>query len=94
MLDVGLGPNLQHVGGPGRAASEKGLGDKFGEIVKMVAETVEAHMFKDCGHSIPEEAPVAVVKHILGMTARTMRGSKNDRYTEHYFTAGSRDPGR
>jgi hypothetical protein len=75
MLDVGLGPNLQHFGGPGRAASEKGLGDKFGEMVKMVAETVDAHTLKDCGHFIPEEAPV-VVKHILGMTARTMRGSK------------------
>jgi pimeloyl-ACP methyl ester carboxylesterase len=42
----------------------------------MVAETVEAHTLKDCGHFIPEEAPGAVVKHILGMTARTMRGNK------------------
>ena len=55
---------------------EKGLSAKVGEMVKMVAETVEAHTLKDCGHFIPEEAPAAVVKHILGMTARTMRGSK------------------
>jgi pimeloyl-ACP methyl ester carboxylesterase len=55
---------------------EKGLGAKVGEMVKMVAESVEDHTLKDCGHFIPEEAPVAVVEHILGMTARTMRGNK------------------
>jgi hypothetical protein len=55
---------------------EKGLGAKVGEMVKMVAETVEAHTLNDCGHFIPEEAPADVVKHILGMTVRTMRGNK------------------
>jgi pimeloyl-ACP methyl ester carboxylesterase len=46
---------------------ERGLGDRVGEMVKMVAQTVEAHTITDCGHFIPEERPEVVVKHVLAM---------------------------
>jgi hypothetical protein len=52
---------------------------------------MNAALLNDCDHFMPEEAPGVVVKHILGMTARTMRG-KNDGYTDP-FKAESGDPG-
>jgi len=51
--------------------SSKGLGAKVGEMVKLVAEDVEAHTLADSGHFMPEEQPDAVVKHILAMAAKT-----------------------
>lgn len=51
--------------------SANGLGDKVGEMVKLVAEHVETHTFPDSGHFLPEEQPDAVVKHILAMAAKT-----------------------
>jgi hypothetical protein len=42
----------------------------------MNAALSPARTLKDCGHFIPEEAPSTVVGHILGVTARTMRGNK------------------
>jgi hypothetical protein len=37
---------------------------------------MNAALLNDCGHFMPEEARGVVVTHILGMTARTMRGNK------------------
>ena len=49
---------------------EKGLGDKVGQMVALVAETVEAHTLSDCGHFMPEERPRDVVRHILAVAAK------------------------
>lgn len=49
--------------------SSNGLGDKVGDMVKLVAEHVEAHTLTDSGHFMPEEQPDAVIKHILAMAA-------------------------
>ena len=46
---------------------EKGLGSGVGEMVKLVAEHVEAVTIPDCGHYIPEECPDLIVKHILAV---------------------------
>lgn len=51
--------------------SSNGLGAKVGEMVKLVAEDVEAHTLPGSGHFMPEEQPDAVVKHILAMAAKT-----------------------
>ena len=51
--------------------SSNGLGAKVGEMVKLVAQHVEAHTFADSGHFLPEEQPDAVVKHILAIAAKT-----------------------
>jgi pimeloyl-ACP methyl ester carboxylesterase len=49
---------------------EKGLGAKVGEMVKMVAENVEAHTLAGCGHFMPEERPDFVIRQILAMAAK------------------------
>jgi hypothetical protein len=51
---------------------EKGLGARVGEMVKRVAETVDAHTLPGCGHFLPEECPATVIKHIIAV-AKTMR---------------------
>ena len=45
----------------------KGLGDKVGEMVRKVAENVEALTLSDCGHFVPEERPDVVVDHVLAL---------------------------
>jgi pimeloyl-ACP methyl ester carboxylesterase len=50
---------------------EKGLGDKVGEMVAMVADNVEAHTLAGCGHFMTEERPEFVVEQILAMAAKT-----------------------
>ena len=50
--------------------SNHGLGAKVGEMVKRVAEHVEAHTLSDSGHFMPEEQPDAVVKNILALAER------------------------
>jgi len=50
--------------------ASNGLGAKVGEMVKLVAEHVEAHTLSDGGHFLPEELPDVVVKHILSMAAK------------------------
>ena len=50
--------------------SANGLGAKVGEMMKLVAEHVEAHTLSDSGHFMPEEQPDTVVKHILAMAAK------------------------
>jgi len=52
----------------------KGLGDKVGEMVAMVASDVEAHTLAACGHFMTEEAPWFVVDHVLRLDARVARG--------------------
>ena len=47
----------------------KGLGARVGEMVKMIAENVDAHTISDCGHFVPEERPDVVIEHILAMAA-------------------------
>jgi pimeloyl-ACP methyl ester carboxylesterase len=49
---------------------EKGLGAKVGEMVSMVAETVDKKALTDCGHFLPEERPDEVVRQILAMAAK------------------------
>ena len=49
---------------------EKGLGAKVGEMVSMVAETVEAHTLPDCGHFMTEERPEEVIRHIVAIAAQ------------------------
>jgi len=49
---------------------EKGLGDKVGEMVAMIAESVEAHTLAGCGHFMPEERPEFIIGHILSLSAR------------------------
>ncbi len=52
---------------------EKGLGAKVGEMVRTVAQNVEAETLPDCGHFLPEEQPDAVVKRVLAMAAKAAR---------------------
>ncbi len=49
---------------------EKGLGDKVGDMVAMVAANVEAHTLAGCGHFMTEERPEFVVDHIVALTER------------------------
>ena len=49
---------------------EKGLGAKVGEMVRMVAQNVEAETLPGCGHFLPEERPDVVVKRVLAMAAK------------------------
>jgi pimeloyl-ACP methyl ester carboxylesterase len=49
---------------------EKGLGDKVGTMVAMVAEDVEAHTLAGCGHFMTEERPQFVIDQILKLSAR------------------------
>lgn len=47
----------------------KGLGEKVGQMLKMIAHNVVAETVVDCGHFVPEECPAVVVKHILALAA-------------------------
>jgi pimeloyl-ACP methyl ester carboxylesterase len=49
---------------------EKGLGDKVGEMVAMVASNVEARTLAGCGHFMTEERPQFVIDQILKLSAR------------------------
>lgn len=49
----------------------KGLGDKVGQTVKMIAQNVVAETVADCGHFVPEECPEVVIRHVLALAART-----------------------
>jgi pimeloyl-ACP methyl ester carboxylesterase len=55
---------------------EKGLGDKVGNMVGMVAEDVEAHTLAGCGHFMPEERPQFVIDQILKLSARVVGRSE------------------
>ena len=50
--------------------AEKSLGGKVGEMLKMVAQHVQAETLPGCGHFVPEEQPGAVVRHVLAMAAK------------------------
>lgn len=39
-------------------------------MVKMVAEQVDAHVLKDCGHFMPEERPEELTRRILALARR------------------------
>jgi pimeloyl-ACP methyl ester carboxylesterase len=47
---------------------EKGMGGKVGEMVSMVAETVDQIVLPNCGHFISEECPDEIVRQIVAMT--------------------------
>jgi len=47
----------------------KGLGDKVGEMVRLVASSVTAETLSESGHFVPEEAPDTVIRHIRAMAA-------------------------
>ena len=55
---------------------EKGLGDKVGNMVAMVAEDVEAHTLACCGHFMTEERPQFVIEQILKLSARLLKRSE------------------
>ena len=46
---------------------EKGLGNRVGEMVKLVASYVEEVTISDCGHFVPEERPDEIVRRILAI---------------------------
>ena len=48
----------------------KGLGAKVGQMVGVVADTVNADVLADSGHFLPEERPDEVVRRVLDMTAK------------------------
>ncbi|MHB0670791.1 alpha/beta fold hydrolase [Roseomonas mucosa] len=48
----------------------KGLGDKVGEGVARVAESVSTETIEDCGHFVPEERPDVVIRHIWAIAAK------------------------
>ena len=43
---------------------EKGLGERVGQFVSMVAANVESVVLPGCGHFIPEECPEAIVEQL------------------------------
>lgn len=47
---------------------EKGLGEKVGEFVSMMASDVRRVVLRGCGHFIPEEDPQAMVDHVRQLT--------------------------
>ncbi len=55
---------------------EKGLGAKVGEMVRMVAQQVEAHTLVGFGHFLPEEAPDEIARQILAMVAQSISKPK------------------
>ena len=48
----------------------KGLGDKVGQAVRLVASDVTFETLADSGHFVPEEAPDAVIGHVRAMATR------------------------
>jgi pimeloyl-ACP methyl ester carboxylesterase len=52
---------------------EKGMGGKVGEMVSMVAETVDQNILPNCGHFIPEECPDEIVRQIVAMTNKVSK---------------------
>ena len=48
----------------------KGLGDKVGEGVARVAESVSTETIENCGHFVPEERPDVVIRHIWAIAAK------------------------
>jgi len=49
---------------------ERGLGDKVGQMVAMVANNVESHTLASCGHFMIEERPQFIIDQILQLSAR------------------------
>ncbi len=50
----------------------RGLGDRVGQMVMQVAETVEATTLEDSGHFVPEEQPREMVRLLMKLADRTM----------------------
>jgi len=55
--------------------SSNGLGPRVGEMVRLVAEHVEAHTLSDSGHFLPEEQPDTVIKHVLSMAVMAAKAA-------------------
>ena len=52
---------------------EKGLGAKVGEMASLVAETIDRHVLKQCGHFVPQECPDEIVRQIIAMTNKAAK---------------------
>lgn len=52
---------------------EKGLGDKVGEMVSMIAESVEQHVLTNCGHFTAEERPDDVARCIVNLIDKAVK---------------------
>lgn len=52
---------------------EKGLGEKVGQFVSMVASNVQRVVLPGCGHFVPEEFPEAVLEQIDRLTGSASR---------------------
>jgi pimeloyl-ACP methyl ester carboxylesterase len=49
---------------------QSGLGARVGEMVSLIAETVQSVLVLDSGHFVPEERPEEVVRHVLASIAQ------------------------
>jgi len=63
---------------------EKGLGDKVGNMVSMVAQDLEAHTLAGCGHFMTEERPQFVIDQILKLSARVLGDPSHRRSRYEY----------
>jgi pimeloyl-ACP methyl ester carboxylesterase len=52
---------------------EKGLGERVGHFVSMVASNVHREVLPGCGHFVPEECPEAVLEQIVRLTGSAER---------------------
>jgi pimeloyl-ACP methyl ester carboxylesterase len=44
---------------------ERALGERVGQMARLVADDVESATIADCGHFLPEEAPAEIVDRVL-----------------------------
>jgi pimeloyl-ACP methyl ester carboxylesterase len=62
LMDNKVGVPVVAIGG------EKGLGERVGQFVSMIASDVRRVVLPGCGHFVPEECPEAVLEHIARLT--------------------------
>lgn len=69
---------------------EKALGARVGEMVSLVAETVEQAVLAHCGHFLPEECPDEIVRRIQAFRASGAETLSRDRrrFRDEYYSGG------